>query len=90
MDKMIFLLSEGMKNLCRHKLTAFTSVFSIFLTLTLAGSLIIVSDNTGKIIQYLRDKYKIEVFFIIYSKLAKFICNFNQSQFLQALSLLQQ
>ena len=63
MDKMMFLLSEGMKNLWRHKLTAFTAVFSIFLTLTLAGSLIIVSDNTAKIIEYLRDKYKIEVFF---------------------------
>ena len=63
MDKMIFLLSEGLKNLWRHKLTAFTAVFSIFLTLTLAGSLIIVSDNTSKIIEYLRDKYKIEVFF---------------------------
>ena len=63
MDKMIFLLSEGLKNLWRHKLTAFTAVFSIFLTLTLAGSLVIVSDNTGKIIEYLRDKYKIEVFF---------------------------
>ena len=63
MDKMMFLLSEGLKNLWRHKLTAFTAVFSIFLTLTVAGSLIIVSDNTGKIIQYLRDKYKIEVFF---------------------------
>ena len=60
---MMFLLSEGLKNLWRHKLTAFTAVFSIFLTLTVAGSLIIVSDNTGKIIQYLRDKYKIEVFF---------------------------
>lgn len=63
MDKMMFLLSEGLKNLWRHKLTAFTAVFSIFLTLTLAGSLIIVSDNTSKIIEYLRDKYKIEVFF---------------------------
>ena len=63
MDKMMFLLSEGLKNLWRHKLTAFTAVFSIFLTLTLAGSLIVVSDNTGKIIEYLRDKYKIEVFF---------------------------
>ncbi|MGY8751647.1 MAG: cell division protein FtsX [Fidelibacterota bacterium] len=63
MDKMMFLLSEGLKNLWRHKLTAFTAVFSIFLTLTVAGSLIVVSDNTGKIIDYLRDKYKIEVFF---------------------------
>ena len=63
MDKIIFLLSEGLKNLWRHKLTAFTAVFSIFLTLSLAGSIMVVSDNTGKIIEYLRDKYKIEVFF---------------------------
>jgi len=63
MDKITFLLSEGLKNLWRHKLTAFTSIFSIFLTLTVAGSLLIVSDNTERIIEYLRDKYKIEVFF---------------------------
>ena len=29
----------------------------------MAGSLLIVSDNTERIIEYLRDKYKIEVFF---------------------------
>ena len=63
MDKITFLLSEGLKNLWRHKLAAFTSIFSIFLTLTVAGSLLIVSDNTERIIEYLRDKYKIEVFF---------------------------
>ncbi len=63
MDKITFLLSEGLKNLWRHKLTAFTSIFCIFLTLTVAGSLLIVSDNTERIIEYLRDKYKIEVFF---------------------------
>ena len=63
MDKLVFLLSEGLKNLWRHKLTAFTAIFSIFLTLTVAGSLIIVSQNTDRIIEYLRDKYKIEVFF---------------------------
>tara|TARA_B110000438_G_scaffold23445_1_gene21497 strand:+ start:5625 stop:6494 length:870 start_codon:yes stop_codon:yes gene_type:complete len=63
MDKITFLLSEGLKNLWRHKLTAFTSIFSIFLTLTVAGSLLIVSGNTERIIEYLRDKYKIEVFF---------------------------
>ena len=63
MDKIVFLLSEGLKNLWRHKLTAFTSIFSIFLTLTVAGSLLIVSENTERIIEYLRGKYKIEVFF---------------------------
>lgn len=63
MDKIIFLFSEGLKNLWRHKLTAFTAIFSTFLTLVVAGSLIIASENTNKVIEYLRDKYKIEVFF---------------------------
>jgi cell division transport system permease protein len=63
MDKMLFLFSEGVKNLWRHKLTAFSAIFSTFLTLAVAGSLIIVSQNTNKVIEYLRDKYKIEVFF---------------------------
>ncbi|MBT3479526.1 MAG: ABC transporter permease [Candidatus Marinimicrobia bacterium] len=63
MDKMVFLLAEGVKNLWRHKLTAFSAIFSTFLTLAVAGSLIIVSQNTSKVIEYLRDKYKIEVFF---------------------------
>ena len=63
MDKIIFLFSEGLKNLWRHKLTAFTAIFSTFLTLIVAGSLIIASENTNKVIENLRDKYKIEVFF---------------------------
>ncbi len=63
MDKMIFLFSEGLKNLWRHKLTAFSAIFSTFLTLSVTGSLIIATENTSKVIEYLRDKYKIEVFF---------------------------
>lgn len=63
MDKMMFLFSEGLKNLWRHKLTAFSAIFSTFLTLSVTGSLIIASENTNKVIEYLRDKYKIEVFF---------------------------
>ena len=63
MDKPAFLISEGLKNLWRHKLTSFSSIFSIFLTLIISGSLIIVTQNTSKVIEYLRDKYKIEVFF---------------------------
>ena len=59
----MFLLSEGMKNLWRHKLTAFTAIFSTFLTLFVTGSLIIVSQNTPRVIEYFRGKYKIEVFF---------------------------
>jgi len=63
MDKMMFIFSEGLKNLWRHKLTAFSAIFSTFLTLSVTGSLIIATENTNKVIEYLRDKYKIEVFF---------------------------
>ena len=63
MDKMMFLFSEGLKNLWRHKLTALSAIFSTFLTLSVTGSLIIATENTNKVIEYLRDKYKIEVFF---------------------------
>ena len=63
MDKFTFLISEGIKNIFRHKLTAFSTIFSIFLTLSIVGSLIVVNQNTNKIIEYLREKYKIEVFF---------------------------
>lgn len=62
-DKALFLLAEGMKNLWRHKLTAFAAVFSVFLSLMLVGTLIIAGQNTQKVIQYFRGKYKIEVFF---------------------------
>ncbi|MEC7799438.1 MAG: permease-like cell division protein FtsX [Candidatus Neomarinimicrobiota bacterium] len=81
MDKLAFLLSEGVKNLWRHKLTSFSSIFSIFLTLIISGSLIIVSQNTSKVIEYLRDKYKIEVFFkneITFEKVEKVVSNINK------------
>ena len=81
MDKLAFLLSEGVKNLWRHKLTSFSSIFSIFLTLIISGTLIIVSQNTSKVIEYLRDKYKIEVFFkneITFEKVEEVVSNINK------------
>jgi len=63
MDKLAFLISEGVKNLWRHKLTAITAIFSVFITLFLIGSLFIVTQNSHHLIEYLRTKYKIEVFF---------------------------
>ncbi len=63
MDKFLFLFGEGLKNLWRHKLTVFTAVFSIFLALTTVGLLFIAEQNTQKLIEYMRSKYKIEVFF---------------------------
>ena len=63
MDKFLFLLGEGLKNLWRHKLTVFTAVFSVFLSLSTIGVLFIAEQNTHKLIEYMRTKYKIEVFF---------------------------
>ena len=63
MNKFIFILSEGFKNVWRHRSSALSSIFSIYLTLIVSGSLLIVSQNTDKLVEYLRDKYKIEVFF---------------------------
>ncbi|MBC8216482.1 MAG: hypothetical protein H8E64_08245 [Candidatus Marinimicrobia bacterium] len=63
MNKLAFLILEGLKNVWRHKLTVFTSVTSVFLTLMIIGSLFITIDNSNSLIKYLRSKYKIEVFF---------------------------
>ena len=63
MDKILYLISEGLKNIWRHKMTAFTAVFSLFIALFIVGLLATAGDNTHKVLQYLRSKYKIEVFF---------------------------
>ena len=62
-DKISFLFIEGFRNLWRHKLTAFTSIFSVFLSLLLVGILFIIGQNSHYPIEYFRSKYKIEVFF---------------------------
>lgn len=63
MDKFRYLISEGLKNVWRHKLTASTAIFSLFIALFIVGLLATAGDNTHKVLQYLRSKYKIEVFF---------------------------
>ena len=63
MDKLLYLISEGFKNVWRHKMTTFTAVFSLFLELYFVGLLAVAGENTKSILQYLRSKYKIEVFF---------------------------
>ena len=63
MDKILYLISEGFKNIWRHKMTSFTAVFSLFLAIFFVGIIFSVGENTHEILQYLRAKYKIEVFF---------------------------
>ena len=63
MDKFFYLIIEGVKNTLRHKITAFTAIFSLFISLYIIGLIIIAGENTHKVLQYLRTKYKIEAFF---------------------------
>ncbi|MEE8340765.1 MAG: permease-like cell division protein FtsX [Candidatus Neomarinimicrobiota bacterium] len=63
MNKIIYLVLEGVRNLWRHKLTAFTAIGSVFFSLLIIGSFIIVHQNSHQLIDYIRSKYKIEVFF---------------------------
>lgn len=78
MDQILFLIVEGARNLWRHKLTALGAVFSVFFTLFLIGVLLVMNDNTDKLINYFRGKYKIEVFFnesVTNEKAAKLVKN---------------
>ena len=45
MDKLMYLVSEGVKNVWRHKMTTFTAVFSLFLSIYFVGILAIVGVN---------------------------------------------
>jgi len=63
MYKAIYLFSEGIKNIWRHKMTALTAIISLSISLYIIGLLFLVEGNTYKILQYFRTKYKIEVFF---------------------------
>lgn len=63
MYKIAYLFSEGIKNILRHKVTAFSAIVSLSISLYIIGLLFLGEGNTYKILQYFRSKYKIEVFF---------------------------
>jgi len=63
MDQLFFLISEGFKNVWRHKATSFTAVFTLYVTLIIVGLFMVGGENIHKIIQYVRSKYKVEVFY---------------------------
>ena len=91
MNKLIFILAEGFKNVWRHKSSAVSSIFSIYLTLIVSGSLLIVSQNTNKLIEYLRDKYKIEVFFkdgVTEKRVSELVEEFNQINGINSITII--
>ncbi len=63
MDRLAFLISEGIRNIGRHKLTASTTVLSMILNLAVLSVLFLIGVNSHQLIEYIRSKYKIEVFF---------------------------
>ena len=63
MDKIFYLIFEGFKNIWRHKMTTITAMFSLFISLYIVGLMATAGENSYKLIQYFRSKYKIEVFF---------------------------
>ena len=63
MNKFFYLFSEGVKNIWRHKMTALTAIFSLFIALFIVGILATAGNNTYKVLHYLRSKYKVEIFF---------------------------
>tara|TARA_Y100001970_G_C14141629_1_gene807442 strand:+ start:108 stop:980 length:873 start_codon:yes stop_codon:yes gene_type:complete len=62
-DKIFYLIKEGIKNVWRHKMTTLIAIFSLFISLYIIGMISIAGENTHQILQYFRSKYKIEVFF---------------------------
>ena len=57
MNKILHLLGEGFKNIWRHKMTALTAVFSLFIALYIVGIIATAGNNTHKVLHYLRSKY---------------------------------
>lgn len=62
-DKVLYLTSEGIKNVWRHKITSFIAVISMSISIYIVCLIFVAGLNTQKILQYFRGKYKIEVFF---------------------------
>ena len=91
MNKLVFIFAEGFKNVWRHKSSAVSSIFSIYLTLIVSGSLLIISQNTNKLIEYLRDKYKIEVFFkddVTEQRVAELVTEFKKKNIVQSITVI--
>ncbi len=91
MNKLVFIFAEGFKNVWRHKSSAVSSIFSIYLTLIISGSLLIISQNTNKLIEYLRDKYKIEVFFkndVTEQRVTELVTEFKKKNIVQSITVI--
>tara|TARA_Y100000741_G_scaffold365049_1_gene358685 strand:+ start:12542 stop:13411 length:870 start_codon:yes stop_codon:yes gene_type:complete len=91
MNKLVFIFAEGFKNVWRFKSSAISSIFSIYLTLIVSGSLLVISQNTNKLIEYLRDKYKIEVFFkddVTEERVSELVAEFKKKNIVHSITVI--
>ena len=51
MDKLFYLIIEGIKNTWRHKTSALTAIFSLFILLYIIGLVSIFEQNAFKVMQ---------------------------------------
>ncbi len=63
MDKFLYLLSEGFRSLWRAKLSAFSSITAIGMTLSFVGFGAMATSNLARLASESRAEYSIEVFF---------------------------
>ncbi len=91
MSKLFYLFHEGVRNVWRHKLTAFTAIGSVFFSLLIIGTFIIINSNSHQLIDYVRSKYKIEVFFdvqITNEEAQEIIDQINEYDGIQSIALI--
>ena len=66
MDKFFYLLSEGYRSLWRAKLSTFSSITTIGVTLSFVGFGAMATSNLARLANESRSDYTMEVFFTQY------------------------
>ena len=61
-DKLAFLVVEGIKNFTRNKLANFICIVTILINFTILGTFFVFGYNTDNIVNFFRSKYTFEVF----------------------------
>jgi len=62
MNRLAFLFAEGLKNLWRNKMTALSTISILSMVLVSSGIFMMAHSHSSFVIEYMRSKYKIEVF----------------------------
>ena len=99
-DKVIYLILEGLKNIFRNKGTSFTSSLLLSISIFVISMIIVANDNTQKVLQYFRGKFfsdltLISTFYcfnpdlgILFSINSSFACNRSSDFLMIAIDLI--